>query len=86
MSRYRTRMDGEWFHIPRHGHLIACCDCGLVHLLKSRLRARKIEIQATRKPKNTAGRRRRKVPLAQRIEHRPSKPGVAGSNPAGRAR
>ena len=26
------------------------------------------------------------APVAQGIEHRPSKPGVAGSNPAGRAK
>lgn len=56
-SRYRVRTDGEWFHIPRRGHDITCCDCGLVHMVKSRLRGRHIEIQATRLPRATGGRR-----------------------------
>lgn len=57
--RYKIRMDREWFHIPRQGHLLGCCDCGLVHLIKARLRNWKIEIQATRMPRHTAGMRSR---------------------------
>lgn len=55
---YTTRKDHEWFRIPRHGHLIACCDCGLVHLFKSRLRGRSVEVKAVRKSALTAARRR----------------------------
>lgn len=55
---YTIRADNEWFRIPRHGHLVACCDCGLVHLFKSRLRGRAIEIRATRKSALTSARRR----------------------------
>ena len=38
MARYQKRMDGEWVHWTRKGHLVACCDCGLVHLFKPRVR------------------------------------------------
>lgn len=57
VGAYTTRADHEWFHIPRHGHLIACCDCGLVHLFKSRVRNRRVEVKAVRMPKHTGGRR-----------------------------
>lgn len=55
---YPVRRDGEWFRIERGGHLFACCDCGLVHKLRSRLRGRSIEVSATRMPQNTGGVRR----------------------------
>ena len=57
--RYTVRRDHEWFHIPRHGHLVACCDCGLVHLFTSRVRSGRVEVKAVRKPRNTSARRRR---------------------------
>jgi hypothetical protein len=38
---YDSLADGEWTSVPRGGEKIACCDCGLVHLVKvSRLRGR----------------------------------------------
>lgn len=55
--RYVVRRDGEWFRIPRHGHDVACCDCGLVHRFKARLRGRSIEINLTRMPRATGGHR-----------------------------
>ena len=60
MRRKRTvkRADGEWFRIERKGHIIQCCDCGLVHLVRSRLRGKSIEIAATRLPRNTASARK----------------------------
>ena len=56
--RYKVRRDHAWFHIPRHGHLVACCDCGLVHMFKSRVRSGRVEIKAVRLRRNTAARRR----------------------------
>jgi hypothetical protein len=60
MSRYKIRKDGEWVHWARKGHLVACCDCGLVHFMKPRVRKGRVEISAVRMPRNTAGRRKSK--------------------------
>lgn len=60
MSRYQRVKDGEWMYWRRAGHQIACCDCGLVHLMKPRVRKGRVEVQAFRLPRQTAGRRRRK--------------------------
>lgn len=56
--KYVQRADGEWFDTERL-HKIACCDCGLVHLLRFRIRKGKIEMQATIDKRATAQRRRR---------------------------
>lgn len=58
--RYTQRLDTEWVHWARSGHLVACCDCGLVHKMYPRVRAGRVEIKAKLMPRNTAGRRRRK--------------------------
>ena len=60
MSRYKQRVDGEWVHWTRKGHLVACCDCGLIHLMRPRVRAGRVEVQAFRLPRHTAGRRRKR--------------------------
>ncbi len=60
MSRYIQRIDGDWVHWSRKGHLIACCHCGLVHLMRPRVRKNRVEVQAFRMPRHTAGRRRKK--------------------------
>lgn len=60
-SRYTPRVDGEWVHWARRGHLVACCDCGLVHFMRPRVRGGRVEIQATRMPRHTAARRAAKV-------------------------
>lgn len=56
-SGYIQRRDGEWFDTERE-HKLACCDCGLIHLLKFRVRKGKIQMQATRDNRATAQRRR----------------------------
>lgn len=34
----RTTVDGtEWFHVPRKNFNLACCDCGLVHRVDTRV-------------------------------------------------
>jgi hypothetical protein len=58
-SRYKQRLDGEWVVWPGGLHLVACCDCGLVHLMRARtLKNGTIEVQATRLNRHTAARRR----------------------------
>jgi hypothetical protein len=61
VTHYPTRKDGEWVHWSRRGHLVACCDCGLVHLFRPRVvRNGRVEVSAKRMPQNTGGRRSRK--------------------------
>lgn len=59
MSRYKPRTDGEWVHWARKGHLVCCCDCGLVHLMRPRVRKGRVEVQAFRMKRQTAGRRQK---------------------------
>jgi len=35
---YETMEDGQWFPLLRGGEEIACCSCGLVHLVKFSVR------------------------------------------------
>jgi hypothetical protein len=76
LSNYEQRMDGEWVHWSRKGHLVACCDCGLVHLMRPRVRAGRVEVQATRMPRNTAARRvriRKRFKLSDLLDFQKSK-------------
>jgi len=60
-STYEQVHDGEWwlFHEGRSNRRckIACCDCGLVHQFKVRIRQGRLEMQVNRLPKETGGRR-----------------------------
>ena len=63
-KRYPTRKDGEWFPISiRRGHKIMCCDCGLVHFFRVRVkhsgRGHDVELSATRLERSTAAARRK---------------------------
>lgn len=69
-TKYRVRDDGEWFHIPRHGNLIGCCDCKLVHLFKARVRKGRVEISAVRMVRNTASRRAAEARRKKRLKHK----------------
>ncbi len=59
-GKYTQRADGEWFHVATRGHLVACCDCGLVHLFKAKVVNGRVMLSAARSPKHTAARRRAK--------------------------
>ena len=37
MSRYGSPKFGEWVQPARRGYHLACCDCGLVHVIDFRL-------------------------------------------------
>lgn len=60
---------GQWVDVPRPWMVMACCDCGLVHLVRFRLRRRgfnaygndpvSIQMQAWRAEKATKQERRR---------------------------
>ena len=50
--------DGQWvMPTPQRGHLMACCDCGLVHRMDFSTRDGKVIFRAYRAPRLTARRR-----------------------------
>ena len=57
--RYRSRVDGEWIEPAGAFHKIACCDCGLVHLVEFRRQRRGVKFRAWRDVRATARRRKR---------------------------
>jgi hypothetical protein len=58
VARYQEADDGEWFALARRGNRIACCDCGLVHVVDARLRDGTIELAFARNERATALTRR----------------------------
>ena len=65
MAKWHSVTDGEWVQPVRRGYKMACCDCGLVHVLDFRLAKKRngasfIQFQARRDKKRTADRRRRR--------------------------
>lgn len=60
--KYRQDTEDKWIRPVMHGYKMACCDCGLVHRLNFRVipwgRGHKIELQAFRSNRSTAGVRR----------------------------
>lgn len=60
----RTQMleDGQWVTIEdKIGHLIVCCDCGLVHLMQIRRRDDRYQVRFYRQEKLTRDWRSGKV-------------------------
>lgn len=60
---YRRLEDDSWVSPRRRGFRLACCDCGLIHVLNFRLvptlnGGRKIQFQAFRDNRATAAHRR----------------------------
>jgi hypothetical protein len=58
MARYVDTDDHEWFAIARRGNRIACCDCGLVHVVNARIHRDGIELSFARNARATASTRR----------------------------
>jgi hypothetical protein len=54
---YAAMSDGQWVTVPRRGWRLACCDCGLVHLVNFRIVGGRLQVQAVRHARATAGRR-----------------------------
>lgn len=60
MSRlYHVAKDGEWLQPQHTGYKLACCDCGLVHVVNFRIVKRNVQFQAFRHNRATGQRRRR---------------------------
>jgi hypothetical protein len=58
MTNYEQAWDGEWWTLPRLIYL-ACCDCGLVHRVRLRVRKGKLQVQFCRDGRRTAAHRRK---------------------------
>lgn len=62
-QKYRSVSDGEWVQPVRRGYKMACCDCGLVHVMNFRLakngRGAFIQFQAFRDEGKTRALRKR---------------------------
>ncbi len=41
--------DNEWFQPTMRGHLMKCCDCGLIHSMNFRIVKNRVQIRAKRK-------------------------------------
>lgn len=53
-SEYEQVYDGQWFDMPDVMNL-ACCDCGLVHVFRARLKNGQIQIRMDRHGPATGG-------------------------------
>lgn len=63
--RYEEVKAGQWVQPVRKGYRMACCDCGLVHILDFRTvkispTARKVQFRAFRDERATAAMRKAK--------------------------
>lgn len=58
--KYKKVQAGEWVQPLRKGYRMACCDCGLVHVMNFRMVGRKIQFQAFRDQRATGQIHRRK--------------------------
>jgi len=62
--RYAQVYDGEWIKPTMKKHRMACCDCGLVHVIDFKIiksgRGFAIMLRALRNNRMTAAKRRKK--------------------------
>lgn len=61
--KYELVSAGQWVQPARKGYRMACCDCGLVHVLDFRLlggKHKRIQFRAFRNQRATAAVRRHK--------------------------
>lgn len=59
-NQRRTLFDGEWVELPGGLMNVACCDCGLVHLMQFEKTGRGVRFRAWRDLHSTRQQRRRK--------------------------
>lgn len=59
-KRYDDVKAGQWVQPVRKDYKMACCDCGLVHVLDFRICRGKIQFRAFRNNRSTAMIRRHK--------------------------
>lgn len=58
--KYPSVKAGQWVQPVRKGYKMACCDCGLVHVLNFRIRKGRVQLQAFRDNRATGQLRRRR--------------------------
>lgn len=56
---YKPVKDGEWVQPVKDGYRLACCDCGLVHVINLRTKGEAVEFQAFREAAATKRMRKR---------------------------
>lgn len=56
--KYYKQPAGEWFQPVKRGYKMACCDCGLVHILNFRIKDGRVQFQAFRDNRATGAVRR----------------------------
>lgn len=60
-TKYTKIYDDEWVQpTPQRGHLMRCCDCGLVHVMDFRIRNGKVQFRPKRDNRRTAASRQKK--------------------------
>jgi len=72
--RYTWRTDGAFFRVPlTRRYALACCDCGLVHVISVRLtKSRRVYLAAERDDRETASVRQRfKKTFSKQVSARP---------------
>jgi hypothetical protein len=60
MGYYKVKND-KWYAPKKKNHLLACCDCGLVHKVSYRIVKGQIQAKYKRDEKNTKKRRKKWV-------------------------
>lgn len=60
MRKMVTVKDGEWIQPTARRHLMACCDCGLIHKMDFRIRKGRVQFRAYRAKKATRKWRRKR--------------------------
>lgn len=56
--RYPQVHDDEWVQPVQTGYKMACCDCGLVHVIDFRIEEGRIQLKARRDNRATSAKRR----------------------------
>jgi len=60
MSKYPQQYEGEWVAPVRRGFKLACCDCGLVHVMDFRVHEGQFQYRVYRDNRATGQIRRAK--------------------------
>jgi hypothetical protein len=55
---YQQPAEGEWVQPVRRGYKMACCDCGLVHVLDFRVQRNRVQFRVFRHARATGQLRR----------------------------
>jgi hypothetical protein len=58
--KYQQLYDGDWVTPVLNGYRIACCDCGLVHVLQFKVVKGAVKFRAWRHDRATAAVRRKR--------------------------